>query len=162
LQKKYDDEEAQPRSHQSVGLVIGVTGIVGNSLAEILPLLDTPGGPWKVYGVARRPRPAWSANHSVEYIQCDVSDSHDTQQKLSQLTDVTDIFYVTWTHRPTEAEKCEANGAMFRNVLRALIPNAPNLHHICLQTGLSHYIGPFEKMGRIKTLSPPFTEDMPR
>ncbi|XP_059454450.1 3-oxo-Delta(4,5)-steroid 5-beta-reductase-like [Corylus avellana] len=160
--KKYDDEEAPPRSHQSVGLVIGVTGIVGNSLAEILPLPDTPGGPWKIYGVARRPRPAWNANHPVEYIQCDVSDSHETQHKLSQLTDVTDIFYVTWTNRPTEAENCKANGAMFRNVLRALIPNAPNLRHICLQTGGKHYIGPFENIGSIKTPSPPFTEDMPR
>ena len=162
MQKKYDDEEAPPRNYQSVGLVIGVTGIVGNSLAETLPLPDTPGGPWKVYGVARRPRPAWNAKHPVKYIQCDVSDSHDVQDKLSQLTDVTDIFYVTWTNRPTEAENCEANGAMFRNVLRALIPNAPNLRHICLQTGTKHYIGPFEKLGRIKTPSPPFTEDMPR
>ncbi|XP_059454907.1 3-oxo-Delta(4,5)-steroid 5-beta-reductase-like [Corylus avellana] len=160
--KKYEDEEAPPRSYQSVGLVIGVTGIVGNSLAEILPLPDTPGGPWKVYGVARRPRPKWNANHPVEYIQCDVSDFHDTQGKLSQLTDVTDIFYVTWASRPTEAENCEANGTMFRNVLRALIPNAPNLRHICLQTGTKHYIGPFEKIGKVKAPTPPFTEDMPR
>ncbi|CAN1776180.1 (S)-8-oxocitronellyl enol synthase CYC2, partial [Linum perenne] len=50
-------EDEPPRSYQSVALVVGVTGIVGNSLAEILPLADTPGGPWKVYGVARRPRP---------------------------------------------------------------------------------------------------------
>jgi nucleoside-diphosphate-sugar epimerase len=162
LQSKYEDQEAPPRSYKNVGLVIGVTGIVGNSLAEILPLHDTPGGPWKVYGVARRPRPAWNANHPVEYIQCDVSDSEDTQNKLSQLVDVTHIFYVTWASRPTEAENCEANGAMFRNVLRAVIPNAPNLHHICLQTGTKHYVGPFESIGKIKIRSPPFTEDLPR
>jgi hypothetical protein len=108
--------------------------------------------------VARRPRPAWNANHPVEYIQCDVSDSHDTQDKLSQLNDVTDIFYVTWTNRPTEVENCEANGAMFRNVLRALIPpNTPTLRHICLQTGTKHYA-----LGNIMTHSPPFTEDLPR
>jgi hypothetical protein len=39
LQKKYDVEEAPPQSYQSVGLVIGVTGIIGNSLAEILHLI---------------------------------------------------------------------------------------------------------------------------
>ncbi|WJX41452.1 Delta(4)-3-oxosteroid 5beta-reductase [Trifolium repens] len=40
--KKLEEDEA-PRSFQNVALVVGVTGIVGNSLAEILPLADTPG-----------------------------------------------------------------------------------------------------------------------
>lgn len=161
MQKKFEEDE-QPRSYQSVGLVIGVTGIVGNSLAEILPLSDTPGGPWKVYGVARRPRPNWNADHPVEYIQCDISDPEDTQAKLSPLTDVTHIFYVTWANRSTEAENCEVNGAMFRNVLRTVIPNAPNLRHVCLQTGGKHYIGPFEAFGKIQPHDTPFTEDLPR
>lgn len=142
--------------------MIGVTGIVGNSLAEILPLSDTPGGPWKVYGVARRPRPNWNADHPVEYIQCDISDPEDTNTKLSGLTDVTHIFYVTWASRATEVENCEVNGAMFRNVLCALIPNAPNLMHICLQTGTKHYLGPFEAQGKVEFHDPPFTEDLPR
>jgi len=162
--KKVDEDEG-PRSFQSVGLVIGVTGIVGNSLAEILPLSDTPGGPWKVYGVARRPRPNWNADHPVEYIQCDISDPDDTQTKLSQLTDVTHIFYVTWANQSNEAKNCETNGAMFLNVLRAVIPHAPNLKHICLQTGTKHYIGSFESLGskiEIQPHDPPFTEDLPR
>ncbi|KAI8550028.1 hypothetical protein RHMOL_Rhmol06G0072400 [Rhododendron molle] len=33
---------------------------------------------------------------------------------------------------------------MLRNVLAAVIPNAANLRHICLQTGHKHYVGPFE------------------
>ncbi|XP_061354249.1 3-oxo-Delta(4,5)-steroid 5-beta-reductase-like isoform X1 [Gastrolobium bilobum] len=159
--KKFDEDEA-PRSFQSVALVVGVTGIVGNSLAEILPLVDTPGGPWKVYGVARRPRPDWNADNPIEYIQCDISDPNDAQAKLSVLTDVTHIFYVSWTNRPTEVENCEVNGAMLRNVLRALIPNAPNLRHVSLQTGTKHYLGPFELLGKIKFHEPPFTEDLPR
>ena len=162
LQKKYEEDHEAPRSYQSVGLVIGVTGIVGNSLAEILPLSDTPGGPWKVYGVARRPRPNWNKNYHVEYIQCDVFDTKETQTKLSQLTDVTHIFYVTWASRPTEAQNCETNGTMFRNVLQAVIPHTPNLKHICLQTGTKHYLGPFETFGKIEHHIPPFTEDMPR
>lgn len=160
--KKKLDEEEPPRSFGNVGLLIGVTGIVGNSLAEILPLPDTPGGPWKVYGVARRPRPAWNADHPIEYIQCDVSDPDDAQSKLSPLTDVTHVFYVSWTQRPTEAENCDVNGAMLRNVLRALIPNAPNLRHVSLQTGCKHYLGPFELIGKIESHEPPFTEDLPR
>ncbi|KAE9600002.1 putative oxidoreductase [Lupinus albus] len=128
-------EKEAPQSFENVALVIGITGIVGNSLAAILPLHNTPGGPWKVYGVARRPRPSWNDNHPVHYIQCNISDQNDTQAKLSVLTDVTHIFYVSWSSKPTEALNCEVNGAMFRNVLRALIPNAPNLRHVSLQTG---------------------------
>lgn len=51
---------------------------------------------------------------------------------------------------------------MFRNVLLALIPNAPKLRHICLQTGTKHYVGPFEAFGKIQPHEPPFTEDLPR
>ncbi|XP_024027362.1 3-oxo-Delta(4,5)-steroid 5-beta-reductase-like isoform X2 [Morus notabilis] len=159
--KKLEEDEPSG-TIQSVGLVVGVTGIVGNSLAEILPLSDTPGGPWKVYGVARRPQPAWNADHPIEYIQCDISDPDDAQAKLSPLTDVTHVFYVTWTNRQSESENCAANGAMLRNVLGALMPSAPNLRHICLQTGAKHYMGPFESMGQIQAHEPPFTEDMPR
>ncbi|KAH9686747.1 3-oxo-Delta(4,5)-steroid 5-beta-reductase [Citrus sinensis] len=156
------EEDARLQDYQNVGLVVGVTGIVGNSLAEILPRPDTPGGPWKIYGVARRPRPDWNAKYPIDYIQCDVSDPDDTQAKLSKPADVTHIFYVTWASRPTEAENCQINGAMFRNVLRSVIPNAPNLRHICLQTGGKHYVGPFECIGKIPSHDPPFTEDLPR
>lgn len=159
--KKFEEDDA-PRSFQSVALVVGVTGIVGNSLAEILPLSDTPGGPWKVYGVARRPRPTWNADHPIEYIQCDVSDMEETRAKLSPITDITHIFYVAWSNRSTERENCEVNGAMLRNVLQVVIPNSPNLSHICLQTGAKHYVGPFETLGKIQFHDPPFTEDMPR
>lgn len=159
--KKLDDDDGPPK-YQSVALIIGVTGIVGNSLAEILPLSDTPGGPWKVYGVARRPRPAWNADHPIEYIQCDISDAGDAQSKLSVLQDVTHVFYVSWTNRSTEAENCKANGDMLRNVLDAVIPNAPSLQHICLQTGRKHYIGPFELFGKSQGHDPPFHEDLPR
>jgi len=66
---------------QRVALVIGVTGIVGNSLAEILPIPDIPGGPWKIYGVARRSKPDWSPDTPVQYIQCDVLDRELTLEK---------------------------------------------------------------------------------
>ncbi|KAG1366855.1 3-oxo-Delta(4,5)-steroid 5-beta-reductase [Cocos nucifera] len=151
---------------QSVGLVIGVTGIVGNSLAEILPLSDTPGGPWKVYGVSRRPRPSslpsQTESLAIEHVQCDISDREDALAKLSPLTDVTHIFYVAWVSRSTEAENREVNSAMLRNVLTAVIPNAPNLQHICLQTGRKHYVGSFESFGKVKGHEPPFVEDLPR
>ncbi|KAF5740629.1 3-oxo-Delta(4 5)-steroid 5-beta-reductase-like [Tripterygium wilfordii] len=159
--KKFEEDEIST-SYKSVALIIGVTGLVGNSLAEILPLSDTPGGPWKVYGVGRRPRPDWHMDHPIEYIQCDVSDSEDAQAKLSPLTDVTHIFYMSWINRPSEAENCEVNGRMLRNVLQAVISNAPNLCHVCLQTGSKHYVGSFESFGKIQPHDPPFSEDLPR
>ncbi|CAN8274066.1 unnamed protein product [Cochlearia groenlandica] len=161
--KKKFEEDEPIQSYESVALIIGVTGIVGNSLAEILPLSDTPGGPWKVYGVARRPRPSWNSDHPIDYIRCDVSDADETRSKLSSLTDVTHVFYATWTNRSTEADSCEANGSMLRNVLRSVIPNSLRLRHVCLQTGTKHYIGPFDSLERSKYRhDPPFTEDMPR
>nr|USU81830.1 P5BR [Nepeta sibirica] len=160
--KKRIDEDEAPRNYESVALIVGVTGIVGNSLAEILPLSDTPSGPWKVYGVARRPRPSWNDDHPITYISCDVLDSVDVEAKLSPLTDVTHIFYATWTKRSTEKENCEANGKMLKNVLNAMIPNCPNLKHICLQTGRKHYVGAFENWKIKRSHDPPFTEDLPR
>ncbi|KAJ4836233.1 hypothetical protein Tsubulata_023855 [Turnera subulata] len=122
--KKYDPNDGA-RTYESVALVVGVTGIVGNSLAEILPLADTPGGPWKVYGVARRPRPDWNAEYPVEYIQCDITDAEDAQSKLSKLTDITHVFYVTWANKSTEAENCRVNTLMLRNLLVASSPTPP-------------------------------------
>ncbi|KAK3011715.1 hypothetical protein RJ639_011665 [Escallonia herrerae] len=145
-------------SYQSVALIVGVTGIVGSSLAEILPLPDTPGGPWKVYGLARRPRPAWNENHPIHYIQCDVSNKDETIAKLSPLTDITHIFYVSWMG----TEECKVNAVMFQNILDAAIPNAPNLKHICLQTGIKHYFGLFETDTKSEPHDSPFTEDLPR
>ncbi|OIT02000.1 PREDICTED: 3-oxo-Delta(4,5)-steroid 5-beta-reductase-like [Nicotiana attenuata] len=159
--KKIEQDDAPVQKYQSVALIIGVTGIVGNSLAEILPLSDTPGGPWKVYGVARRPRPSWNADHPIEYIQCDISNPEDTQSKLTLLADVTHVFYVTWASRYTEIENCETNGEMFKNVLNAIIPNCPNLSHICLQTGRKHYHGPFELFGEVGH-DTPHHEGLPR
>ncbi|CAL1395911.1 unnamed protein product [Linum trigynum] len=161
--KKSDVDAAAPRTnYQSVALIVGVTGIVGNSLAEILPLPDTPGGPWKVYGVARRPRTAWSADHRMRYIQCDVADAAAAKYKLAQLNDVTHIFYATWARCSTEEENCRVNSQMFRNVLQAVVPNAPNLRHVCLQTGVNHYVGPIRSPEPGPRPEPPFTEDLPR
>src|ERR1044072_5899150 len=51
---------------------------------------------------------------------------------------------------------------MLRNVLRAVIPNAPNLRHVTLVTGAKHYTGPFEILRKVEFHEPPFTEDLPR
>ncbi|KAE9461828.1 hypothetical protein C3L33_06262, partial [Rhododendron williamsianum] len=131
--KEYEQEET-PKSYKSVALVVGVTGIVGNSLAQVLPLSGTPGGPWKVYGVARRPRPAWTANHPLRYIQCDLDGIRRLRHQRNHVP-----------QRPQIGD-----------------PYAPNLRHICLQTGIKHYFGLFESYGKIQKHESPFLEDVPR
>ncbi|CAL9075066.1 unnamed protein product, partial [Musa acuminata var. zebrina] len=98
----------------------------------------------------------------VQHIQCDVLDAADAVAKLSPLTDVTHLFYVAWANRLTEAENRVVNSAMLRNVLSAVVPSAPNLCHVCLQTGRKHYVGPFEAVGKALAHDPPFCEDLPR
>ncbi|KAJ3697867.1 hypothetical protein LUZ61_001572 [Rhynchospora tenuis] len=165
--KKLDEvaASAEPK-YQSFGLVIGATGIVGASLVDILPLADTPGGPWKVFSVSRNPRPAWSSpiadSPYVDHVQCDISNPADALDKLSALTDLTHVFYTAWSDQGTEAANREVNSAMLRNVLEAVIPSCPNLQHVCLVTGRKHYTGPFEAIGKIQAHDPPFSEDLPR
>eukprot|EP00253_Pinus_taeda_P026906 PITA_26906 len=106
---KAESSEDKSGKQQRVALVIGVTGIVGNSLAEILPMPDTSGGPWKIYGVARRPKPDWSPDTPVQYIQCDVLDRELTLEKISPLKDVTHLFWVVWVSRETEEQHLARN-----------------------------------------------------
>ncbi len=145
-----------------VALIAGVTGIVGNTLADQLAEEDAPGGPWKVYGLARRPKPDWLNQSNLIYIQCNLLEREQTLAKLSPLHDVTHIFYVTWVNKDAEEESCEANGGMLRNVIDGLLPNAKQLQHIVLQTGGKHYTGPFAYAGKLEIPDAPYKEDSPR
>jgi nucleoside-diphosphate-sugar epimerase len=183
----HDEQAAAPDGHfRSVALVVGATGIVGSSLVGILPLPDTPGGPWKVYALSRRPLPPWaSAAHqpsaAVTHIQVDLTDSSSAvAEALAPLTDITHVFYAALSPHMIEARNRRANPAMLRNVLSVVVPNCPELAHVCLQTGTKHYTGPPEAIaGRMvggiirgiiggggsssaAGLRPPYTEDMPR
>lgn len=137
----HSSSQQQQHQHQRVALIAGVTGIVGGSLVDLLTRSDASSAPWKVYGIARRPRPHWLQHHPIHYIQCDLLNHLDAVTKLSPLSDVTHLFYVTWTSRDTEEENCKANAAMLRNALEPLLAHSKGLQHVCLQTGIKHYIG---------------------
>ncbi|KAG8377519.1 hypothetical protein BUALT_Bualt08G0041400 [Buddleja alternifolia] len=139
--------------YESIALIIGVTGVSGSGLAETLSFADTPGGPWKVYGVARRPCPEWLVKLHVNYIQCDVTKTDETNSKLSPLSDITHIFYVSWNG----SEDVELNTLMFKNILDSVIPNSPNLKHVALQTGIKHYLSSTSQQH-----DSPFYENLPR
>lgn len=162
--KREDEQVAERSPFQSVALVVGSTGIVGTSLVDMLPLPDTPGGPWKVYALSRRPLPPWSPppRASVTHLHLDLADPGAVAEALAPLSDVTHVFYAAWSPRATEARNLEVNSAMLRNVLSVVVPNCPALAHVSLQTGTMHYMGPPEAFGRTTALDPPYTEDMPR
>ncbi|KAF8665938.1 hypothetical protein HU200_054023 [Digitaria exilis] len=191
-----DDDDEQQAAHdgqfRSVALVVGATGIVGSSLVSILPLPDTPGGPWKVYALSRRPLPPWassSSDHHVTHLQVDLTDSTAVAAALAPLTDITHVFYVALsTSHVIESLNRRSNPAMLRNVLSVVVPNCPALAHVSLQTGIKHYTGPplaltarlisgilrgiiiiissssssSSSSAASGRLRPPYTEDMPR
>ncbi|MCO5575160.1 hypothetical protein L7F22_028957 [Adiantum nelumboides] len=100
MQNEFADvENRRPKG----ALVVFNTGIVDTSPANLLLKPDSPKGPWKVYGVARRAWPKWFVNTQIDNVQCDFLDETDTQTKIAPLKDVTHLFWVVWTwsiHRP--------------------------------------------------------------
>jgi nucleoside-diphosphate-sugar epimerase len=99
--RAWEEMETVPK----VALIAGVTGIVGNTLADQLAEDNAPGGPWKVYGLARRPKPNWLNQSNLIYIQCNLLEREQTLAKLSPLHDVIHIFYVTWVNRDTRGRE---------------------------------------------------------
>ncbi|KAL4202481.1 hypothetical protein AMTRI_Chr02g221320 [Amborella trichopoda] len=126
--------------------------------------LSTPPS-WKIYAVARRPKPSYFPTILCHCIECDVLDTLDAQLKLSGQSDVTHVFWVVLQIREREEDNCKENSPMLRNVLEVLLTDAPKLQHICLQTGTKQYMGPiFDPVYGSKVIphEAPFKEDSPR
>jgi nucleoside-diphosphate-sugar epimerase len=135
-----------------IALIAGVTGIVGNNLAQQLLANG-----WEVHGLARRP----SADiDSVNFIAADLLNPAALRAGVADLKP-SHVFIATWLRQPTESENIRVNRAMVRNLLEALSP-AGSLRHVALVTGLKHYLGPFEAYGKGKLPSTPFREEQPR
>ncbi|RYI99714.1 MAG: SDR family oxidoreductase [Acetobacteraceae bacterium] len=133
-------------------LVVGVSGIVGNTLARHLA-----GQGWQVAGLARRP-PA--EGDGIRPVAADLLDPAALRTALAGLRP-SHVFLTTWMRQPTEAENIRVNAAMVRNLLDALRPDG-GLEHVALVTGLKHYLGPFEAYGKGSLPATPFREEQPR
>jgi nucleoside-diphosphate-sugar epimerase len=137
---------------ERVGLVVGVTGIVGRNLAE--RLLQEG---WTVYGLARRPE---TAPVGVLQVKADLDEPGTVKAQLAALP-ITHLFQATWTPADTEEKASEINARQFVTVLDALREGAARLKHVALVTGVKHYLGPFKDFGRYLPETP-FLEDTPR
>jgi nucleoside-diphosphate-sugar epimerase len=133
-------------------LVVGVSGIVGNNVAQHL----LQQGGWQVSGLARRP---YQAVEGLLPIAADLRDPPALRAALAEVRP-THVFLCTWSREETEAENIRVNGAMIRNVLDAVRPSG-SVEHVGLITGLKHYLGPIEEFAKHPVVTP-FRETQPR
>ena len=155
--------------HQSpVALVVGVTGMAGLSLAEALKQPDCLGGPWKVYGAARRSTDDWFPSSILDgFINFDAVDSANTHAKLLPIAnEVTHLFWLTFQFVGDEEVNITINNSMLLNVITVLKSSLSSpLTHITVQTGTKHYMGPiYDPVLSTQLIShePPFNENMSR
>jgi nucleoside-diphosphate-sugar epimerase len=132
-------------------LVVGATGISGGNVAQRL-LADG----WEVSGLCRRPS---QLDSRIAPIAADLDDG-DAVTAAVRGTAPTHVFFATWSRGATEAENCDVNGRMLRNLLDAVAAER-SVEHVALVTGLKHYLGPFEAYAKAQP-DTPFSEDQPR
>lgn len=125
---------------KNTALVLGANGVIGTNLIHHLLELEY----WNVIGISRRGGTDWG---KLQYLSVNLLDSEQCKDKLSDLKDVTHIFYAAFQDRPTWAELVPPNLAMLVNVVNAVEPVAKNLQHISLMQGYKVYgahLGPFK------------------
>jgi nucleoside-diphosphate-sugar epimerase len=137
---------------KNTALIVGVSGIVGRNLADLLLAQED----WVVHGVARRP----GQREGVLPIAVDLQDAAAVDAALKDIRP-THIFLTTWLRQRTEAENIRVNAGMVRNVLDA-VSKAKTVRHVGLVTGLKHYLGPFEAYGKGSLPATPFREEQAR
>lgn len=135
----------------NIALVVGATGLSGSYAGQYLKQQG-----WTVVTVSRSAAALpWSDRH----IAVNLEDAATANAALAAASDVTNIFYCTWSRQASEAENVRVNAAMIRNLFDAIGP-AP-LRHAALVTGLKHYLGSFDAYARTKPYTP-FLESSPR
>jgi len=128
----------------SRALVVGATGISGGNVAA--RLLDDG---WDVTGLCRRPD---GLDERITPLRADLEDPASVAVAVAG-SSPTHVFFTTWSRRPTEAENCDVNGRMLRNLLGA-VADEGSVQHVVLVTGLKHYLGPFEAYAKVQPDTP--------
>jgi nucleoside-diphosphate-sugar epimerase len=138
-------------SSKNIALIVGATGLSGSYAGRYLKERG-----WSVVTVSRGAAElSWSDRH----IAADLEDSDASKSALSTASDVTHVFYCTWSRQRNEEENVRVNAAMIRNLFEG-VANAP-IRHAALVTGLKHYLGSFDDYAKVKPYTP-FLESSPR
>ena len=134
-----------------VALIVGGTGLSGSYAGRYLKKLG-----WTVVTTSRGAADLpWSDRH----IAIDLQDLASSRAALAAASDVTCVFYCTWSRQSTEAENVRVNARMIRHLFEG-VAQAP-LRHAALVTGLKHYLGSFDDYAKVKPYTP-FLETSPR
>lgn len=138
-------------SQQNIALIVGATGLSGSYVGRHLKQFG-----WTVVTLSRSSADlCWSDRH----IAADLEDAAASHAALASASDVTNVFFCTWSRQANEAENVRVNAAMIRNLFDG-IPTAP-IRHAALVTGLKHYLGSFDDYANSKPYTP-FLESSPR
>lgn len=128
-------------------LIAGATGAAAKRLVEVL-LADSG---WTVIGLSRNPPPGAPAGRWT-FVRADLLDAADAARALRGCTGVTHLFYTARaTHGEGGRESVEANTAMLRHLVDALLPVAHDLQHVHLVEGGKYYglhLGPYPTPAR--------------
>jgi nucleoside-diphosphate-sugar epimerase len=138
-------------SSNSIALIVGATGLSGGYAGRYLKQQG-----WTVVTISRGAADLpWSDRHIVANLE----DAVASRTALSAASDVTHVFYCTWSRQPDEDGNVRVNAAMIRNLFDG-IASAP-VRHAALVTGLKHYLGSFDDYAKVTPYTP-FLERSPR
>lgn len=136
---------------KNIALIVGATGLSGSYTAQ---RLKQDG--WTVVTVSRS---AVDLDWSDRHIAVDLEDSAASKLALQAASDVTHVFYCTWSRQANEEENVRVNALMIENLFAGLA-DAP-IQHAALVTGLKHYLGSFDDYAKVLPYTP-FLESSPR
>ena len=138
-------------STENIALIVGASGLSGSYAGRYLKEHG-----WTVLTVSRSAADlSWSDRH----IAVNLEDAAASKASLSTASNVTHVFYCTWSRQPNEEENVRVNAAMIRNLFEG-VSQAP-IRHAALVTGLKHYLGSFDDYAKVTPYTP-FLENSSR
>ena len=95
-------------SDDNIALIVGATGLSGSYAGRHLKEQG-----WTAATVSRSAAGLpWSDRH----IAANLEDAAAAKAALAAVSDVTNVFYCTWSRQANEAENVRVNAAMIRNL----------------------------------------------
>jgi nucleoside-diphosphate-sugar epimerase len=137
-------DEVGSMSNANIALVVGATGLSGSYAGRYLKEQG-----WSVVTISRGAADLpWSDRH----IAINLEEPGAGKAGLLDTSQVTHVFYCTWSRQKNEEENVRVNAAMIRNLFDGLT-HAP-IRHAALVTGLKHYLGSFDDYAKVKPYTP--------
>lgn len=118
---------------RKVALIAGVGGMCGGHMSKLLHST----GEWDVIGISRSKLD--DDMSFVRHVPADLLDLESTKANLTNIGDVTHIFYTALLTGKNFDEENELNTRMMHNFLDVAIPQTPKLEHVHVLEGVKQY-----------------------